>query len=182
MFTDKIPKIFSYFSVIRNGRDLIKYDKNNKLNIFNGIKVLTMGLVLFGHKFMYFIINPIMYTRLLEQVWFKYNNQHTCLQARIKSDIDLEVYILLGPRTAPAVIFDEEEKNTYLSVRQIFVYLYIYTYVYGCCKGGPHSPQKLFDEQNKKSHSLFFYVVTPSADHLWATKFLGRLKDDPLAP
>lgn len=65
---DKMPEIFNSFSLIRNGRDLIKYDKNNELNIFNGLKVMTMVLVLFGHKFIYLIINPIMYGKVLEKV------------------------------------------------------------------------------------------------------------------
>jgi len=56
------------FSIIRNTRDLIKYNRNNDLNIFNGLKVVTMILVLFGHKFLYFVINPIMYGKRLERV------------------------------------------------------------------------------------------------------------------
>ncbi|VVC41806.1 Nose resistant-to-fluoxetine protein, N-terminal,Acyltransferase 3 [Cinara cedri] len=65
----KMPEILNSFSIIRNGRDLIKYDKNNELNIFNGLKVITMVLVLFGHKFLYLIINPIMYGKMLERVY-----------------------------------------------------------------------------------------------------------------
>ncbi|XP_025192359.1 nose resistant to fluoxetine protein 6-like [Melanaphis sacchari] len=67
--TSKIPEIFSIFSFIRNFRDLIKYNRNNDLNVFNGLKVLTMILVLFGHKFLYFIINPITYAIDLEKVY-----------------------------------------------------------------------------------------------------------------
>lgn len=63
-----MPEILRVFSIIQNGRDLIKYNKDNDLNIFNGLKVVTMVLVLFGHKFLYFIINPIMYMKRLEMV------------------------------------------------------------------------------------------------------------------
>lgn len=63
-----MPEALRAFSVIRNGRDLIKYDRNNDLNIFNGLKTVTMFLVFFGHKFLYFVINPIMFGTSLEQV------------------------------------------------------------------------------------------------------------------
>lgn len=66
--TGKMPEIFNMFSIIRNSRDLIKYNRNNDLNIFNGLKVLTMIVVLFGHKFLYFVINPITYGMHLEKV------------------------------------------------------------------------------------------------------------------
>ncbi|XP_060864362.1 nose resistant to fluoxetine protein 6-like [Metopolophium dirhodum] len=55
----EMPETFGSFSLIRNCRDLIKYNKNNELNIFNGLKVVAMLLVLFCHKFLYFVINPI---------------------------------------------------------------------------------------------------------------------------
>lgn len=63
-----MPEMVKLFSVISNGRNLIKYDRNNDLNIFNGLKVWTMILVLFGHKFIYLVINPISYGKRLEMV------------------------------------------------------------------------------------------------------------------
>lgn len=63
-----MPEVFRSFSIIRNFRDLIKYEKDNSLNIFNGIKVYAMVLILFGHKFLYFIVNPIMYGKGIEKV------------------------------------------------------------------------------------------------------------------
>jgi len=66
--TGKMPEVINMFSIIRNSRDLIKYNRNNDLNIFNGLKVLTMIVVLFGHKFLYFVINPITYGMHLEKV------------------------------------------------------------------------------------------------------------------
>lgn len=68
LFKDKVPEIFGYFSLISNCRDLIKYNRNNNLNIFNGLKVLTMILVLFGHKFLFFVLGPLVYARNLEKV------------------------------------------------------------------------------------------------------------------
>ncbi|KAF0762026.1 nose resistant to fluoxetine protein 6-like, partial [Aphis craccivora] len=65
----KMPEVFNMFSIIRNSRDLIKYNRNNDLNIFNGLKVLTMIVVLFGHKFLYFVINPITYGMHLEKLY-----------------------------------------------------------------------------------------------------------------
>lgn len=65
-----MPEILTYFSFIHNGRELIKYNERNELNIFNGIKVGTMILVLFGHKFLYFIINPQTYAKGMEKVFY----------------------------------------------------------------------------------------------------------------
>ncbi|XP_050442482.1 nose resistant to fluoxetine protein 6-like [Adelges cooleyi] len=67
----KMPELLNMFSFVKNGRDLIKYDRNNHLNIYNGIKVLTMILVLFGHKFLYYVINPILYPAMLEEIYTK---------------------------------------------------------------------------------------------------------------
>lgn len=68
LFAVKMPEILRLFSIIRNTRDLIKYNKDNELNIFNGLKVVTMTLVICGHKFFYFTINPIMWAKRLEMV------------------------------------------------------------------------------------------------------------------
>lgn len=68
VFVDNMPVILSSFSFVRNGRDLIKYNKNNDLNIFNGLKVVAMILVLFGHKFLYAATGPIMNGKLPEKV------------------------------------------------------------------------------------------------------------------
>lgn len=70
MITGALPEYFYWFSIIHNGRNLIKYDKTNELNIFNGFKFLVMILVIFGHKFFYYTMNPISYTIFLEQVIF----------------------------------------------------------------------------------------------------------------
>ncbi|XP_050442512.1 nose resistant to fluoxetine protein 6-like [Adelges cooleyi] len=64
-----VSEMIIMFSVIKNGRDLIKYDRNNNLNIYNGMKVITMVLVLFGHKFIFFIINPILNPAFLEETY-----------------------------------------------------------------------------------------------------------------
>lgn len=67
--TNKMPEILNYFSIIYNGRNLIKYNKDNNLNIYNGIKVVTMILVLYGHKFLYFIISPQVYEKEIEKMY-----------------------------------------------------------------------------------------------------------------
>lgn len=72
-FSDKMPEILGAFSIIRNGKELIKYNKNNDLNMYNGLKVSTMVLVLFGHKFLYFAINPIMFGKYIERVMYKFH-------------------------------------------------------------------------------------------------------------
>jgi len=72
-----MPELLNMFSIIRNGSNLIKFDKNNDLNWFNGIKVLTMILVLFGHKFLYLMATPIMFGKRLEMVIIIY--KHTII-------------------------------------------------------------------------------------------------------
>ncbi|XP_050440176.1 nose resistant to fluoxetine protein 6-like isoform X2 [Adelges cooleyi] len=62
-------EVITIFSAIRNGRDLIKYNRNNDLNIYNGLKVTILMVVLFTHKYTYFVINPILYPKLVEEVY-----------------------------------------------------------------------------------------------------------------
>lgn len=57
-----------WFSIIHNGKELSKFDKNNELNLFNGLKVLTMIVVLFGHRFLYVVSSPFMNGQRMEQV------------------------------------------------------------------------------------------------------------------
>ncbi|CAH1712124.1 unnamed protein product [Aphis gossypii] len=67
--TNTLPKYVFWFSVIHNGRNLIKHNKNNELNIFNGIKVFTMVLILFGHRFIVHSATPILYTLNNERIY-----------------------------------------------------------------------------------------------------------------
>lgn len=60
---------FISFSFIKSGKELLKYDKNNELNILNGIKVLTMIFILFGHRFMYLVGNPMNNPKFLENIY-----------------------------------------------------------------------------------------------------------------
>ncbi|XP_050429658.1 nose resistant to fluoxetine protein 6-like [Adelges cooleyi] len=62
-------KIYESFSIIKNAKDILKYDKNNELNIFNGFKVVVMIFVLFGHRFMYFVGNPVSYPEPMERLY-----------------------------------------------------------------------------------------------------------------
>lgn len=71
MFTADIPEVISVFSLIGNARDLIKYDRNNELNIFNGLKFWVMVLILFGHKYLNLAINPLSYGKRIEMVIYK---------------------------------------------------------------------------------------------------------------
>ncbi|XP_026810739.1 O-acyltransferase like protein-like [Rhopalosiphum maidis] len=57
------------FSFIKSGKELLKYDKTNELNILNGLKVLTMIFILFGHRFMYLAGNPINNSKFLENIY-----------------------------------------------------------------------------------------------------------------
>jgi hypothetical protein len=65
-FTD--DTFYITFSFIKSGKELLKYDRTNELNILNGLKVLTMIFILFGHRFMYLAGNPINNSKFLENV------------------------------------------------------------------------------------------------------------------
>ncbi|KAL4143203.1 hypothetical protein QTP88_005561 [Uroleucon formosanum] len=65
---DILPKYLYRYSVIYNGRNLIKHDKNNDLNVFNGFKALTMMMILFGHKFVFHSTSLILYTMNNERI------------------------------------------------------------------------------------------------------------------
>lgn len=67
-FPGCVPQYVCWFSAISNGRSLIKYNKNNELNIFNGIKVLVMLAVLYGHKYLAYATRPILYAKKVEIV------------------------------------------------------------------------------------------------------------------
>lgn len=60
--------VFYSFSFIKSGKDLIKYDENNELNLYNGFKFLIMLFVVFGHRFLYVIGNPIDNVKIIENV------------------------------------------------------------------------------------------------------------------
>ncbi|KAL5241631.1 hypothetical protein ACI65C_009041 [Semiaphis heraclei] len=49
--------------------NLIKHDKNNDLNVFNGFKAVTLVLILFGHKFIFYSTSPTLYTMNIERVY-----------------------------------------------------------------------------------------------------------------
>lgn len=68
IFPDSAPGFVCWFSIISNGRSLIKYDKNNKFNIFNGFKVVIMLSVLYGHKYLVYATHPMLYVDHMEQV------------------------------------------------------------------------------------------------------------------
>lgn len=59
---------FSSFSFIKSSKELLKFNKNNELNIINGFKFVTMIFILFGHRFMFFAGHPITYSEAFEKV------------------------------------------------------------------------------------------------------------------
>uniref|UniRef100_A0A2H8TW21 Nose resistant to fluoxetine protein 6 n=1 Tax=Melanaphis sacchari TaxID=742174 RepID=A0A2H8TW21_9HEMI len=60
---------FISFSFIKSGKTLLYYDKNNKSNILNGFKVLTMIFILLGHRSFYFIGSPMSNPKVLEKIY-----------------------------------------------------------------------------------------------------------------
>lgn len=63
-----VPEYVCWFSIIHNGRNLIKYDKNNDLNIFNGLKAGPMVMLLFAHKYIFYASQPVSYPKRAETV------------------------------------------------------------------------------------------------------------------
>ncbi|XP_050428678.1 nose resistant to fluoxetine protein 6-like [Adelges cooleyi] len=62
-------RMYETFSIIKNAKDLLKYDLNNELNIIYGFKVGVMVSVLFGHRLMYFIATPLSYPEPFERIY-----------------------------------------------------------------------------------------------------------------
>ncbi|XP_026815122.1 nose resistant to fluoxetine protein 6-like [Rhopalosiphum maidis] len=59
-------KIFSFIESIKA---LLKYDKDNELNVIYGFKVLTMLAVLLGHRLFYLLGNPMSNPKLVESIY-----------------------------------------------------------------------------------------------------------------
>lgn len=71
-FTVENNGIFLSFSLIKNIKDLLAYDKDNELNFLNGHKFLMMLAVLFGHRFMSLSNTPLSNTVTYESVSIVY--------------------------------------------------------------------------------------------------------------
>ncbi|XP_050533851.1 nose resistant to fluoxetine protein 6-like isoform X2 [Daktulosphaira vitifoliae] len=61
--------ILQSFSIIKNGNELLLFDKDNVLNIFNGFKFVVMLFILFGHRFMHLIGTPQSYPKDFEIIY-----------------------------------------------------------------------------------------------------------------
>lgn len=61
------------FSFIKSIKEFSRYEEGNELNIFNGFKFLEMSAILYGHRFMYFAGNPLIYSIPVEDVRYKTN-------------------------------------------------------------------------------------------------------------
>ncbi|KAL5241672.1 hypothetical protein ACI65C_009082 [Semiaphis heraclei] len=70
----EVPKSFFYtFSFIQSIKILFKYDKDNAFNMLNGWKASLMMVILFGHRFMYLVGNPIINPKFIENMYLKGN-------------------------------------------------------------------------------------------------------------
>lgn len=67
-FPESVSTFVNWFSIVHNGKKLIKYNRNNNLNIFNGLKTVTMILILFGHVILYKSTHPTLYAMRFEEV------------------------------------------------------------------------------------------------------------------
>lgn len=66
--SETVPEFVGWFSAVRNGQGLIRYDRDNSLNIFNGFKTWMMVLILFGHVILYKSTHPNLYAMRFEEV------------------------------------------------------------------------------------------------------------------
>ncbi|KAF0738577.1 O-acyltransferase like protein-like, partial [Aphis craccivora] len=57
------------FSFIESTTTWLKFDKDNELNVFYGLKVLTMLVVLLGHRLFYILGNPMSNPKLVESIY-----------------------------------------------------------------------------------------------------------------
>lgn len=68
---DNVDFCFHSFSFIKSMKELLMYNEHSKLNYLNGLKVITLVFILFGHRLMYLAANPMAYARTSEDVSYK---------------------------------------------------------------------------------------------------------------
>eukprot|EP00102_Acyrthosiphon_pisum_P024389 XP_016661599.1 PREDICTED: nose resistant to fluoxetine protein 6-like isoform X2 [Acyrthosiphon pisum] len=67
--TGEVPRTFFYeFSFIESIKTLLKFDKDNKLNIFYTTKVMMMLFVMCGHYFLALMSNPISNAKFVDKI------------------------------------------------------------------------------------------------------------------
>ncbi|XP_050521581.1 nose resistant to fluoxetine protein 6-like [Daktulosphaira vitifoliae] len=61
--------IYLAFSIIKNGKNLLAYNKNNELNFINGLKVLLMAVILLAHRLFHLVGLPLNYPEIFESIY-----------------------------------------------------------------------------------------------------------------
>ncbi|XP_050440162.1 O-acyltransferase like protein-like isoform X4 [Adelges cooleyi] len=83
-------EVLNMFSVIKNGNDLIKYNKDNELNIFNGLVSIQMMSIVIGHGRLIGINHPRLYPKPVEEI---HQDTHNNLVLSFNNAIDSFIFI-----------------------------------------------------------------------------------------
>ncbi|XP_050440208.1 O-acyltransferase like protein-like isoform X2 [Adelges cooleyi] len=73
------------FSVITNGKELFKFDKNNELNFFNGLSTNTTMMVIISHGWLISVTGPYLYPRVIEE---SFQDAHYNIFLSINNGVD----------------------------------------------------------------------------------------------
>ncbi|XP_050440201.1 nose resistant to fluoxetine protein 6-like isoform X1 [Adelges cooleyi] len=122
VFSAQILEITNIFSVITNGKDLYKFDKNNELSILNGVSSLLMMITIMSHEWMISIFGPYLYPKPIEEF---YQDAHYNLFLSVNNGIDyflfISGYILY---TIMITKFRKPECN-WFQIPKIIIYKYL---------------------------------------------------------
>ncbi|XP_050440173.1 O-acyltransferase like protein-like [Adelges cooleyi] len=83
-------EVLNMFSVVKNGNDLIKHNKNNELNIFNGLVSNAMILLVIAHGILVGINHPRLYPKPFEEI---VQNTHNNILLTLNNGIDLFIFV-----------------------------------------------------------------------------------------
>ncbi|XP_050435613.1 nose resistant to fluoxetine protein 6-like, partial [Adelges cooleyi] len=91
----QVSEITNIFSIISNGKELLKFKKNNELNMFNGLSSSLMMLIIISHGWIVSVAAPHLYPRPIEEFFQDtHNNFFLSLSNGIDPFLFISGYIL----------------------------------------------------------------------------------------
>ncbi|XP_050440159.1 O-acyltransferase like protein-like isoform X1 [Adelges cooleyi] len=151
-------EVLNMFSVIKNGNNLTKYNKNNELNIFNGLVSIQMMLIVVGHGRLIDINLPLLYPKLTEEFFQDtHHNSFLFWHNSVDSFIFVSGYLLYMTTInkfrksgdnwflIPKIIMYKYLKSLPVHVTMIILTIFIVPHM----GGGPFWANKMGMEANK---------------------------------
>ncbi|XP_050440209.1 nose resistant to fluoxetine protein 6-like [Adelges cooleyi] len=88
--TSQFSEITNIFSIITSGKELLKFEKNNELNVFNGLSSTLMMVVIISHGWMSTVTGPHLYPRQIEEF---YQDAHYNIFLSINNGVDHFLFV-----------------------------------------------------------------------------------------